>query len=336
MDCHKTLELLSGYLDNALSPSEKMGIDEHLRSCKQCSASLKELGRTVAILHDLEEITPPAWLTQKIMSRIKAESERNKKGLLQKLFFPLYIKLPIEAAGIVLIALTALYVFKTMEPEIKTEMVYSEKPVVTSPLGNQPLPKQQARQKAAQPPAPMMPKSEEKVDVTSSVGENKPSPAPAPAAAPPPGPEQPTSVREEAFRENRSEPAETKTKGTLERGLPATGGVTAHDQLKQEGSRLAAKRMSSPQEKADITLSFKATDLDAAGKDIKEILHTLGGRIMKEEPGPNDLTVVGELGSDKLLPFMQRLKILGYVKERTPTPTSDKKQVLIKIIISKP
>jgi hypothetical protein len=30
-----------------------------------------------------------------------------------KLFYPLHIKLPIEAAGIVLVAITALFVFKT-------------------------------------------------------------------------------------------------------------------------------------------------------------------------------------------------------------------------------
>src|SRR5512143_3404943 len=104
MDCDKTQKLLSDYLDDALSPAEKKAVDKHLGSCTQCSASLKELQRTVQVLHDLEEITPRQWMTQKIMSRIKAESERNKKGFLQKLFFPLYVKVPLEAAGIVLIA----------------------------------------------------------------------------------------------------------------------------------------------------------------------------------------------------------------------------------------
>jgi len=41
-------------------------------------------------------------------------------------------------------------------------------------------------------------------------------------------------------------------------------------------------------------------------------------------------------GPDKLLPFMQKLKTLGYVKERTPKPMSDKDRVMIRIKVSKP
>ena len=41
-------------------------------------------------------------------------------------------------------------------------------------------------------------------------------------------------------------------------------------------------------------------------------------------------------GPDKLLPFMQKLKTLGYIKERTPKPVYDKGRVIIRITVSKP
>ena len=129
MECDKIQEQLSAYLDDALSPAEKGIIDNHLRSCPKCRKALADLEMTISSIKGLDEIIPPPWLTQKIMTRVKAESERKKKSLLQKLFYPLHIKLPIEAVGIFLIAITALYVFKGMEPELKTGMTPSEETV---------------------------------------------------------------------------------------------------------------------------------------------------------------------------------------------------------------
>ncbi len=129
MGCDKIQEQLSAYLDDALSPAEKGIIDNHLRSCPKCRKALADLEMTVSSIKGLDEIIPPPWLTQKIMTSVKAEAERKKRGLLQKLFYPLHIKLPIEAVGIFLVAITALYVFKSMEPELKTIIAPSEETV---------------------------------------------------------------------------------------------------------------------------------------------------------------------------------------------------------------
>jgi len=133
MECDRIQEQLSAYIGDVLSPAEKGIINNHLKSCPGCRASLAELEMTVLSIKNLEEIIPPLWLTQKIMNRIKTESVDKKRNLLQKIFFPLYIKLPLEAFGIFLIAFTALYVFKSMEPEIKTMYAPSEKAVPEFP-----------------------------------------------------------------------------------------------------------------------------------------------------------------------------------------------------------
>src|SRR4030042_4881699 len=118
MDCHNVQKMLSSYIEGIISPEESKLIDEHLSACSKCKEALYDLKKTLEYVQNLEDVEPPEWLTQTVMTRIRSETEP-RKGILQKLFYPLYIKLPIEAVAVVLIAVTALYIFKTLQPEIK-------------------------------------------------------------------------------------------------------------------------------------------------------------------------------------------------------------------------
>lgn len=329
MECDKIQEQLSEYLEDALSPAEKGIIDNHLKSCLECRASLADLEMTVHSLKNLEEIIPPPWLTQKVMTRIKAEAERKKGGFLKKLFYPLYIKLPLEAVGIFLIAVTALYVFKSMEPEIKTRMAPSEETVSEYTAKAKDKTMKRAVKKPSQSPTIMQSKKDKTTDSVPSLKENRPLPAP-PS-------EQFMYDKGPSLKEKRAEVLEAPEREMMQKSMPAEAGLSADDGLKQESAVLAPeKKISRVSGKEDISLSFKADNLDHAKANIKEILSNLGGRVMKEESSLDAILIVGELGHDKLLPFMQKLKMLGYVKEKTPTPISDKDRVLIKITVVKP
>jgi hypothetical protein len=52
------------------------------------------------------------------MALVRSEAEE-KRGLLKRLLYPLHIKLPIEALATILIAVTTIYVFKAIQPEVK-------------------------------------------------------------------------------------------------------------------------------------------------------------------------------------------------------------------------
>lgn len=119
MECNNIQEKLSSYIDDRLLPDEKAQVDEHLRGCPECSRSFEELKKTIALTRGLDEVEPPPWLEQKVMANIR-QGERRKEGLLQKLFFPVHIKVPLEIVATVAIAVTAFFVFRTIEPEIKT------------------------------------------------------------------------------------------------------------------------------------------------------------------------------------------------------------------------
>ena len=76
-------------------------------------------------MRSLEEVEPPPWLTGKVMATVRSEAER-KRGILQRLFYPLHVKLPIEALAAIFIVITTVYVFKAMQPEMKLARAPSE------------------------------------------------------------------------------------------------------------------------------------------------------------------------------------------------------------------
>ena len=109
--------MLSEYIDGAVLPGDRAAIEEHLKTCEKCSEALKELRQTVAHIRSVEELDPPAWMTQKIMAKVRDEA--GKKSWFQRLFFPLHIKLPLEAIGVLFIAVTALFIYENMQPSMK-------------------------------------------------------------------------------------------------------------------------------------------------------------------------------------------------------------------------
>ena len=329
MECDKIHELMSAYLEKTLSPAERERMDEHLKSCPSCAGSLSDLEKTLHYLQGLDEITPPAWLTQQVMTRVKTESEHAQKSLWKKLFYPLHIKLPIEAAGIVLIAITALYVFQSIEPEIKTVMAPSEETVTEYSVKGKDLSPATEAKKSSQQPAVTRSKKDEATAVVPSPQERKSLPAPA---------SEPLLYdKEPVAKEKLTEEMEAPEKEMSRSAAPPSAGRSADIELKRApAQRTAGLSTSGLPEKEDISLSFKAGSITAARDDIKKIFSDLGGRLIKEESSSGTMIINGELGSDKLSLLIERLKTLGYLQERTPTPLSDKSRVLIKISVSVP
>ena len=105
---------LSEYIDGSVTGEERAAIEAHLKTCMQCSSALKELRKAIEHIKAIEEIEPPAWMTQKIMAKVRAEAE--KKGLFQRIFYPLTIKLPIQAVAVVFLAVTGFYIYQNIHP----------------------------------------------------------------------------------------------------------------------------------------------------------------------------------------------------------------------------
>ena len=128
MNCKDIEYSLSLYLDNLLSPANKRAIEEHLTSCPQCSKELAQLQQTGKLVDGLGEVEPPPWFKQKIMARVREEAE--KKSLAQKWFYPLRIKIPVQIMATIVIAVLAVYIYRSGDEQMRSVLP----PTVPAPV----------------------------------------------------------------------------------------------------------------------------------------------------------------------------------------------------------
>jgi len=125
MEHHAIRHKLSEYIDGSVTAEEKAEIEQHLKTCPICSDSLRELEKTVEHIRTIEEVEPPAWLIRKTMAKVRSEAEQ-KQGFFHRLFFPLHIKLPLQAVAILFLSITAFYVYRNIQPTAKFEETATE------------------------------------------------------------------------------------------------------------------------------------------------------------------------------------------------------------------
>jgi anti-sigma factor RsiW len=49
LTCHEVIELLSNYIDDALSPADSRRVDEHLALCDGCATYLEQMRDTIRL-----------------------------------------------------------------------------------------------------------------------------------------------------------------------------------------------------------------------------------------------------------------------------------------------
>ena len=60
MACNELVEIVTDYLDGALSPGELARVRDHLRSCDGCEAHVEQMRATVRVLRgEPDEQVPP-------------------------------------------------------------------------------------------------------------------------------------------------------------------------------------------------------------------------------------------------------------------------------------
>jgi hypothetical protein len=72
----------------------------------------------------IDEVEAPVWMTQKIMANVRAEAEV-KKSFFHRFFYPLAVKLPIQAVAVLFLTVTVYYIYSSMPPAEK----YAEAPM---------------------------------------------------------------------------------------------------------------------------------------------------------------------------------------------------------------
>jgi hypothetical protein len=157
--CHDAREQLSALLDDALPVPDRQALEAHLSVCAECRRELEQLQTTMALLGRLPPVHAPAGFVDRVMAEAYRPSQPRR--LLDALFRPLRVKLPIEAAAVLLVGVSALYVYQRA-PEVqrlaRQETRESPPPstVTPPPAAVPPAPEVQqfARQEARESPRP--------------------------------------------------------------------------------------------------------------------------------------------------------------------------------------
>jgi hypothetical protein len=328
MDCKNIQEKLSAYLEGVTSSEEKLAIDEHLRSCKKCGEYLADLRKTLDYMKNIEDVEPPQWLTQKVMAKVKSEAEP-KKGIFQKLFYPLHIKLPIEAVAVIFIAVTTIYIFKIVQPEVRlqnrteiakapVEEVITEKGVSQGDktggkdlIPSSPLIKEK---KKAFETGPSLARSdreilflEEKDNIT-AIEERK------------------LAAGKKVEKPKAEEISEIEAEKSLKKAkvhAPVAKqeesrliGASTRDELKTEVLSRAPKEKASADMKAEkIRLTLYVKNVESAENEIKNNVFQLGGKITGKESLDGKQVITAECDSKKINELLEKLRMVGEVKE---------------------
>lgn len=303
MECRDVRKNLSAYLEGMVSPEDKELIDQHLGSCRACSKALYELNRTGEVIRNLPEVEPPPGMKQKIMARVREEAEPTK-GFIQKLFYPLHIKVPLEALATVLIAVIAVYVFKAVEPQMKDLQVPSvREPVIARQEAPYP-----AKAPAAEPRAPR-----EKSVLQETPGKARVKDF---AAAPPSPPA----------------PAGVAPTGEDKRVL-AEGAVRAKKELKKAQPAAPSLRMAAKTKPGGMRMVVQARDIRHAGQEAVSLLNQLGASRIDRLSRESNEVITAELKTEKIKELVEKLRLLGEVQEKDATVASLEKDATVRIEI---
>jgi hypothetical protein len=336
-------------------------VEEHLKECRLCAADLDDLRKVVGHLHKLEQVDPPPWFTQKVMSRVREAGE--KKGLFAWLAAPMYIKLPVGALATVALAVTTYFVLHGVIQEMPVEKEKQRQEVSSPALASapakaekpsKPATERQAvkadsmRAKAIEPaarPAERAMKYEAPVRSAKSVAvpgtESGYAPAPpaeykASAPAPSRAPDLRAGTSAPAAQyERKYDHAGSVMKS--KKAMAAPGYSTASRDMaakSSEGEYRAARQERPLIENVPIAFHMTAADPTDAGRKVADALRQFNGKNIRTEPGEGRLIVKADLQINFVDPLYEKLKAIGKVREQRAPQLTDVNSVAVAVEIT--
>ncbi len=260
-ECREIREHISAYLEGAVPPDRERLVAEHLASCPECRAVLQDLKKTVELVKGLEEVEPPPWLAQKIMAHVKDEAEK-EVGIFRRIFFPLRVKIPLQAFATVLIVGLVFLIYKGIGPE--QEQARAPAAGVEQALPQKAAPAQSAK---ALPAPSVRPPAGQRRD-ESGAAAVAPAPAGEPAGGSRRGAENPMLLR------------------SAERPEVVPGAVGAAEEKETRKAAAppafsAPKRAAKAPEPVDVTL--RVVDVPSAAGEVEDLLRQAGARNVARE-----------------------------------------------------
>ncbi len=263
MTCAESRDLFSARADGALSAAERDGLEAHLASCADCRREWQRFAATVGLLQAVEPARAPAGFVERVVAA--ARPQPWPRRLLRGVLVPWPVKLPLEAAAVVLVAGLAVLIFQR-SPELQRATRAPEPPAATPSA-----PAARGRVEAMRSaPAPAVPAEREAPRPTDALRFMAPERAAPPmgAAAPPP--------EKEALQHAPETPA-AKTEAAARRDAADRPAPAAP-------SLLLSRSVARP---SDVEARLSVADRAAATREIAALVSRLGGTLVPPgEEGP--------------------------------------------------
>lgn len=323
--CKDIQDILPLYLDDSLSADDKEIVAEHLESCQHCARELTRLSKAATLINSIHEVNPPPWFKQKIMARVREEA--GKERFIQKWFYPLKIKIPVQIFATICIAVLAVYIYRGGEDRMKNVVSSSAPaPVVETqisplpePQGNTPadheLKMQEKRIKTKELSGEMT--TEKSVnrarDLNEQMSADKKSeqfesaPAAKSSAAPATDMETKTETNvtgaaSEGSMAPQTQSLSPKAATEMRKDADVTGAAMTRDSAPQAKSLLP-----------EVNISLRVSDVDAAAGELERTLMKYGAQNITRRIHQGKITFRAGLKNQNLDDFISQLKMIGQV-----------------------
>lgn len=327
-------KLLAAYCGGDLAPDEQALVEEHLRSCPDCAADLEDLKTTLDLVRSTPTAEAPPWLATRIMARVRDEAT-HRKSWMQRLFFPLHVKVPLELMALALICVSSYYLTRTVGTELRQSPPGEQ--AMTAPAPVQPVPSKSEQAPALpetpsprrEAPLPPPQASVERIAPPFAGQTPPPLPSPAPRQAAPSGAEpvkggsaQPPAPSYSATEQKRTgavpeaqpaapSPAESRDRAMSAASAPGKKAAGNHDKAKSEALR------STPA--TSMKLHLSVDDPELAAETISRAITRSGGSLVEDEFATPPRHLKARIPARRLPELLEHLKQLGRVAEHPAT-----------------
>jgi hypothetical protein len=127
MNCDEIQTRLSEYVEKSLDVISAKGIELHLLSCSRCRVEAESLAECMQQVASLPMVDPPLGFIQRVMAHVRDIDKT--PTLWERLFFPLRVKIPLQATAVVLVG--ALAIVLSHKEESSNRQVSSDHGVAT-------------------------------------------------------------------------------------------------------------------------------------------------------------------------------------------------------------
>jgi hypothetical protein len=331
---------LSEYIDGAVTAQERSEIENHLSSCSACKDALTELQKTIEHIKAIEEIEPPAWLSQKIMATVRAETEQ-KKGFFHRYFFPLRVKLPIQAVAVLFLAVTAFYINQAVHltPELSETPIQEftgekGKPLISTEqdtFGKTDASALRSKKVAQSPEYKALDmKLEYERPARPMIEDRVATPVPAPSKPA----EQAAPRKDNAAMGNRASAPHAGESALMREQQATSVGRGLEAGIMQESEPSLRKRKAGlAQDKVVPTITYVVSvkDLETAARDLEAAFEKLGGTLSKKERLESRSIYTIMLSAQRFSDLSRELKLIGVVTEKAAVPELWKDRTTVRI-----